>query len=328
MYRRFRKDSPKNDPGTVPLFAQRKWDCPLSEGRFPVGAAVVLPHLGWRQQCNCYPNGANTAGQASSGTRPRAGVTLLELLIALSIMVMVVGTLGGIATAVQTGFEYNQGHGAATQHARVALERITRTAREASANEAFPGLMVLADQVGSRRFPDTLVIWHPDGEPAAPEGSPQFNELVIYCPGPNDPGTLVEITTDDTAALSADQAVRASQIETVKNASTSHVTTLTDLLRTGAVDNAAEADLHGAVRFEVLVRPSDAQWADAGIPWEQLPWVQGIYGSKTGLRQAWVRIELQLMTGEPPAAGAVDHRQVIPFFGSAALQYTMDKGQR
>ena len=259
---------------------------------------------------------------------PHRGVTLLELLIALSIMVMVVGTLGGIAKTIQLGFEYNQGHGAATQHARVVLERITKTAREATANEAFPGLMVLADQVGVWRFPDTLVVWHPAGQPAFPQGLPRLNELVVYCPDPNDPGTLAEITTEDTAALSADQAVRASQIEAVKKSSTSHVTTLTELLRTGSVDVNGQGALRGAVRFEVLVRPSDAQWADAGIPWEQLPWVQGIYGSQIGLRQAWVRIELELMAGEPPAPGAVDCRQVIPFFGSAALYYTMNRSLR
>lgn len=252
----------------------------------------------------------------------------MELVIALSIMVMVVGTLGGITRAIQLGFEYNEGHGAATQHARVVMERITRMAREATANERFPGFIVLADRVDSWRFPDTLVVWHPDGPAAVPEGLPQLNELVIYCPNPNDPGTLVEITTDQAGALSDNEDNWASQIEAIKDSQASQVTTLTGLLRTSPVRNSEDRQLRGAVRFEALLRPSADEWADAGLSWDELPWVQGTYGSKTGLRQAWLRIELQLMTGEPPAAGTADRRQAIPFLGSAALYFRMDKDQR
>jgi len=243
-------------------------------------------------------------------------------------MVMVVGTLGGITRAIQLGFEYNEGHGTATQHARVVMERITRMVREATANERFPGFIVLADQVDSWRFPDTLVVWHPDGPPAFPEGLPRLNELVIYCPNPNNPGTLVEITTDETDTLSDDETQWASQIEAIKDSQSSGVTTLTGLLRTSPVRNSGDPQLRGAVRFEAMLRPSADEWADADIPWEDLPWVQGIHGSQTGLRQAWLRIELQLMTGEPPAAGTADRRQAIPFLGSAALHYTMKKDQR
>jgi len=246
----------------------------------------------------------------------------------MTIMVMVIGALGGITKAVQMSFEYNQGHSEATQHARVVLERIGRTAREATANEAFPGLAVLAEQVGAWRFPDTLVVWHPDGEPVAPQGMPRLDELVIYCPHPNVPGTLVEITTRDTTELSADEATRAVQIEAIKRSNASEVTTLTDLLRTGAVADGGDAQLRGAARFETRLRPSEAEWNDSSIAWDDLPWVQGIYGSETGLRQTWVRIEIQLMTGDPPAAGAADRRQAIPFFGSAAVYYTMHEDQR
>ena len=263
-----------------------------------------------------------------AGRARRPGVTLLELLIALTIAVMVVGALGAITRTVQLGFEYNQGYGAATQHARVLLDRITRTAREATANEQFPGFVVLAEHVGPWRFPDTLVVWHPEGDPASPDGPPRLDELVIYCPHPDAPGTLVEITTSDTTALSQDEAVRKAQIDAIKGSNSSQVTVLTSLLRTGAVDNAAEVQVRGAVRFETLLRPSDAQLEteaeDPEVDWEDLPWVQGIYGSHTGLRQAWVRIELPLMTGDPPAPGTADRRQAIPFFGSAALYYTIE----
>ena len=67
------------------------------------------------------------------------GLTLLELLVAMSIMAMVVVSLGTLANGVQQGFDYTEGHSTATQHARVTLERITRSVREAQASEQFPG---------------------------------------------------------------------------------------------------------------------------------------------------------------------------------------------
>ncbi len=272
--------------------------------------------------------GRRQVGRRLAQVAPPRGVTLLELLIAMTIMVMIAGALAAIFRASQWGFEYNQGHGTATQHGRVVLERISRMAREATANETFPGFVVVAEQVGVWQFPDTLVLWHPDGQPLSPEGLPRLHELVLYCPHPNHPGTLVEITTQSTAELSADEGARASQIAAIKHSPDSHFSTLTNLLRTGAVDNAGVVDLRGAVRFEVLLRPSDAEWKDAAIPWEQLPWVQGIYGPETGLRQAWLRMELQLMAGEPPGKGAVDRRQAVPFFGTAALYSSMHKDRR
>ena len=255
-------------------------------------------------------------------------MTLLELLIAMSIMLMVVGTLAGIARAVQLGFEYNQGHGNATQHARVVIERITRMVREATANESFPGFVVLAEETGSWRFPDTLVIWHPDGSPEDPDGTPRLNELVIYCPHPENPGTLVEISTDSTDLLLEDDAARVSQIEAIKGSDSSRVTTLTDLVRISEIDESNDPQIRAAVRFASVLRPSESDWDDwenDDIAWEKLPWA---FGPQTGLRHARLRIEIQLMTGEAPAAEATDRRQAIPFFGSAAIYYPMRKDRR
>jgi prepilin-type N-terminal cleavage/methylation domain-containing protein len=257
----------------------------------------------------------------------RRGFTLLELLIALSIMLMVVGTLGGIARAIQMAFAYNEGYGTVTQHGRVVLERITRTARQAAANEAFPGFVVLADRVGRWRFPDTLVVWHPDGPPAAWEGLPRLDELVVYCPHPDDPERLVEITTDDVQFLSDDKADWPAQIEALKSSPNRRVTTLTGLLRAGSVGEAGGGEPRGAIQFETRLRPSDAEWSEATRSWKELSWVQRTHGPTTGLRQAWLRIELQLVTEEAAASGAGD-RQVVPFFGSAARYYTMNKDHR
>jgi len=263
--------------------------------------------------------------------RRRAGLTLLELLIAISIMVIIVGTLSGLAKAVQLSSEYSDGHAAATQHGRVCLERITRVVNEATANESFPGFIVVAEKVNTWRFPDTLVVWHPEGSPVDPEGLPRVNELVMYCPDPTCPSRLLEITIPgDTRTVPPieDEAAWASGVAAYKASNTAQKVPLTDLLRTCSVPESADPVQRGAVRFESRLRPSANQWNryQAGtLAWERLSWVQGIYGSQTGLRQAWLRIELQLMPGATAASNDPGGQQAIPFLGSAAVYYEMHR---
>ena len=261
----------------------------------------------------------------------RRGLTLLELLIAMSIMVIVIGTLGALARAVQLGSEYGEGHGTATQHGRVCLERIARVVNEATAGSSFPGFLVIPEEVNSWRFPDTLVVWHPESPPTDTDGLPLFSELVIYCPNPAAPGQLLEVTApgDDRQVPSIDETARwASEIESIKASRDSRKIPLTNLLRTSMVSNVADYTERGAVRFESLLRPSADQWQQyesGSLDWDELPWVQGIYGSQTGLRQSWLRIEMQLMPGTTVADNDPGGQQAIPFFGSAAVYYEMHK---
>ena len=51
-----------------------------------------------------------------SGPRFQTAFTLLELLIAMSVMLLVVGTLAGLAKGVQLGFEHGEAYGTITQH--------------------------------------------------------------------------------------------------------------------------------------------------------------------------------------------------------------------
>ena len=261
----------------------------------------------------------------------RRGLTLLELLIAMSIMVLVTGTLGTLAKGVQEGFEYSEGHGLATQHARVVLERIAQSVEEATASEQFPGAIVLAEVNGLWRFPDTLVVWRPDGSPADPEGLPRLNELIVYCPDPKAPNCLLEITVPgDTSIVPPvdNEAAWATIIAAIKASQSSRTVTLTELLRTCTVAEAADADQRAAVRFETRLRPSDDDWVDYrndNLAWDQLPWAQGIHGTNVGLRQVWVRMELQLIpshdgSGDSPAA-----QRGVPFFGSAARYYELHR---
>lgn len=260
----------------------------------------------------------------------RSGLTLVELLLAVSIMTVMAGVLGALATAAHQSAAYSHGHGMATQHARVAVERIAGTVSRATATEGYPGAVVLWEEADGWRFPDTLVVWHPSGPAANPAGPPLMNELVIFCPDPDSPYQLVEVTAPgDTRPVPLnetlnDDAWRA-ELKSVARSSTSRKVVLTNLLRAGALDGGSP---RAAVRFECRLSPTSSQWASymAGTAsFSDLPWPQGMYGSRTGLRQVWVRIELQLLPEQ--AAGRADpHGELaIPFFGSASLYYAMHR---
>jgi len=282
------------------------------------------------RQCNKHC-AISTAHRRRDYTGRRTGFTLLELLIALSIMVIIVSVLGGLAKAVQLSAEYGEGHTEATQHARVIMERITRMVSQATANESFPGFIVVAETVESWRFPDTLVVWHPEGSAADPDGLPRYNELVIYCVDPYSPNRLVEVTVpNDTRTVPpvTDEAAWVSAIESVRTSSWNQKVTLTELVRVCWVTEGSRSTRRGAVRFQTRLRPSAEQWVeyeDGTIDWSDLAWVQGIYGSQTGLRQAWLRMELQLMPGEVAMKNDPGGQQAIPFLGSAVLYYEMHR---
>jgi prepilin-type N-terminal cleavage/methylation domain-containing protein len=258
----------------------------------------------------------------------RRGITLLELLIALAIMTAVAAALGALARAVETGAECGTTRSLLTQHARVCLERISRAGNEAVANEIFPGLLVLDEWEEGYRFPDTLVVWQPLGAAQDSLGLPRLNELVVYCPHP-DPSKsrkLVEIRDDRTTALSSDPgqwraAVAGIKSRAIQAGSSSMLTVLTNRLRTAV----AGGRPRGAVRFERRLRPSDEEWsvylveaargaAEERAAWSALSWVQDLRGNSAGLRQAYVRIELQLV------AETEDGPEIAPFFGSAVAQ--------
>ena len=268
--------------------------------------------------------------------RPRPAVTMIELLLAISIMTMLVAALGGMASGVYRSNEYSAGYGLATQHARVSMERIRRAMSEATANELHPGAIVLADTVAGFSFPDTLVIWNPTGDPLDEASGPRVNELVIYCPNPSSPNELWELTEPGSTAtlpVATDTAGWKTAIDALKVSETANKVVITDLLRVAHVDEAASnvsGRRRACLRFERRVLPSEADWsaylvaADEPATWQALPWAQTIQGSQTGVRQTWVRFEIQLLPGDV-VAHETDAMPAAPFFGSAALYYEMDR---
>ncbi len=262
---------------------------------------------------------------ALSRRQQRRGLTLAELLIASTIMAMMTVGMASLAFTVETGNRHAKNLGIATQHARVAIGRIERALYSAHTSEQFPGFAVFSETEGSYSFPDTLVIWHPTGTPQDPDGLPRFNELVIFCPNPSAPNKLLEITVpSDTRTVPDlnDESTWLSELSSIKSSQGATVVQLTDLLRSATTQGAVT---RGAVRFIATVRPTEDEWTDykdGNKAWEEIAWVQDIYGSQTGLRQSWCRFELQLMPGEKAVSEPAGVRP-IPFFGSAAIHYEL-----
>jgi hypothetical protein len=256
----------------------------------------------------------------------RRALTLAELLIGLAITAMIVGGAAAVVRTVRVGSDYSYGHGAAIQHGRVLAERIGRAVRQAAATDLEPPLVVLADEAGAWRFPDTLVVWKSD---ANADQAPQVSELVLFCPNPNTPNVLWELTApgDSRTVSLADAAALAAVVSELKSASSSQKIELTTLAHTATVaeDNGRR---RAALRLEADFRPTAAEWASlqgGTADWNSLSWAQGIYGSKTGLRQAWVRFELLLDPANNAAATGENPYPAIPFFGSATRNYELHR---
>lgn len=258
-------------------------------------------------------------------------MTLAELLVSIAVLGIVAVAMSTLAHSVQQGYEYSEGHATMAQHARVALDRMTRIVHEATASEQFPGFIVVEEQVGGWRLPEVLVVWHPEGEPVDPTGLPRFNELILFCPGKAATNQLVELRApDDTRIVPAvgDLAAWLAEVRAIRASADTNAVTLTDLLRTAWIGTGPSAGSRGMVRFESRLRPSASEWASyrAGtLAWSDLAWPQNFSSATSGMRQAWVRVEVQLMPGEAWIASDPAGQRAVPFFGSAALYYPLRK---
>jgi hypothetical protein len=253
----------------------------------------------------------------------RSGLTLLELLVSITITVMVMGSLGAMAKAVNEGASYGESYGTATQHARVAIERIGASVRGATTSDSFPGLLVLEETVDGWGFPDTVVVWYPEGVAVDPKGLPRMNELRVYCPNPDAPNELLELTLPDDSRVApppGDRAAWLAETADMKNSQAAVRTILTNMLRTATV-SASEWSRRGAVRFAARYRPDEAEMAShaAGTAnWKDLAWPQGICTEGVGMRQVWLSMELQLVPASTSSSVRSSDQTAIPYLGSAS----------
>ncbi|MBX7167611.1 MAG: hypothetical protein K1X74_14875 [Pirellulales bacterium] len=250
-------------------------------------------------------------------------MTLAELLMAMVITGLLAGIAAGMANATFQGHRYSRGRSDATQHARVACERMALLISQAYASPTHPGVAVVYKTVGSEQFPDTLVIWTPTGSPVNTAGPPQISECVFICCDPAAPQRLIELRApgdtrtlplDDTINDSANQAI----VAALKVAPTSTVIELTPLVRTFTVSSTSL----GAVRFERKLHPTTAEWTSYQantLAFSAMSWPRDLWGATVGMRQCTVRYELQLMPGDEAVLTDPQGVSALPFLGSATF---------
>jgi hypothetical protein len=262
----------------------------------------------------------------------RAGLTLAELLIATTIMLLIAGAVGTLAATVHSTNTFCQGYVVSAQHARVALSRIERTVTAATASEQFPGCLVVSEQSASQTLPSTLVVWSPTGTVANPSGLPLISEIAVYGPDPAHPNQLVEVrspTETNSVPAATDTSGWRTLTARLLGSSTLTKVVLTDRLRTTPItgswsDTLRAVDLRGAIRFRRLMAPTDSEWTQyrAGTrTWQNINWPLDRYGSSSGTRTVACQIELQMAPGPAASAAATS----LPFFGSALVRYQLPK---
>jgi hypothetical protein len=262
----------------------------------------------------------------------RSGLTLAELLVASTIMLMIAAAVATLSSAVHATNDYCRGYTTCGQHARVALSRIERAVLNATTSEQFPGAIVVTEQAGSELLPSTLVVWSPTGIAANPAGLPLISEIVVFAPNPARPNILLEIRSEtETTSVPAatDLSAWRTLTERLKTSSTTTKVLLTDRLRTSPLtgnyeDSLSPADLRGNVRFRCLMAPSLDEWSQyrAGTrTWQNLSWPLDSYRSTSGTRAVACQTELQLVPGDMASAGVT----TIPFFGSASITYELTR---
>lgn len=256
--------------------------------------------------------------------RQQRGFTLVEVMLSMAIMGMVVVAAGVLTQTAYQANEHTQSVGTATQHARVAVQRITRMVKSAYAVGDEPGTGVIDSLAGGGPHPTTLVVWAPAGDPQNPDGPPVVGELVFYTPNPNDPGELWE--------LSDPTDVRTQSLKTINSAAGR--TLLTSLIASASATkrivmrrvqtvtiSSTEVPL---LRFSTQLKPTANEWTQiqaATLNWNDVAWPQSMYTDDWGLRSVNCLMEVWVSIAPNAAPDAHAEEHSLPFFGSATYFY-------
>src|SRR5262249_40818652 len=144
---------------------------------------------------------------------------------------------------------------------------------------------------------------------------------------PSASNQLVEITLpNDSRTMSSPTNTSSFKtfIDGLKTASGANKVQLTDLVRTVLISGSAQP--RAALRFLVTLNPTQTEWSSyqsGSSTFANLSWAQGIQSPSTGLRQVWVRTELQLVPSGTWSATNSAAQQAVPYFGSSAYYYEM-----
>jgi hypothetical protein len=197
--------------------------------------------------------------------------------------------------------------------------------------------VVCHEWAGVELLPDVLVVWSGgrNGGMAAAgvqERLPTIDELLVYTYDPQETSALVEIAfPDNSGEIDFRDSGFTSQILSLIASSDAEKTLLCDRIRGSQLFDSNDylAEYFGSttyvnIRFELSQTPDDSELqtvSAATSGWYELGWAQGIVASDLGMRQATLRMELQISRKSPSAPDADSSVQTIPFFGSASYRY-------
>ncbi|MDA7952128.1 MAG: prepilin-type N-terminal cleavage/methylation domain-containing protein [Pirellulaceae bacterium] len=259
----------------------------------------------------------------------RQGMTFLELMISMTILSAIVGTMGIIALSMEAHYQNQQGRANASQHARVVFERINRVVHQASSNNVFPGLLAVDTDINGVSFPGTLVVWKTD-RPIEKELKPLYSELIVFSFDPDRPQNIVQFQnlSDTREVPPIDQTgTWKSEIAAFKANGLTTKLVLTKLLRTRTV---ADSNSVGILRFKTRYLPSEEElesYKNKTKSWELLTWPTTPFQKESRLRQVLCQTEIQLL---PTAKGQREDptgETSIAFFGSSTHYYPLNKNE-
>lgn len=245
--------------------------------------------------------------------------------------------LGGLMLAVQAAREHTEGLEEATAQAQACLERVRYMVSQAGVyqldgSETMLGVRVVGREWSGSLLPDVLVVWSGGRDGGMADAGtqnrlPRVDELVIYTYDADEPGRFVEIIVPgDSSDIDFSASDFDDTILSLLGAPSAEQLLLCDRLRRSVLSGSVPFSNPGVgnVLFNLEMSPDDTALA-AATPgtseWNALGWSQGIVSSDSGMRQATLRIEIQIepRSYEPADSGATPI--AVPFFGSTSYRY-------
>ena len=290
----------------------------------------------------------------------RAGFTLAELTVSLTVLALVGLAAAGLTTAALRARDHAVGTAACARQGRTVAERLRAAVDRAAVVRAPDGTLMPAvfaldpgnrggDGSGGPRLngdATRLVVWCGGRDPALfPDRAevfdrdPRAEELLLFTADPARPWRLVEAwPRGDETAVDLFNGLPA-QIDALIDRKPDPLT-LADRVRVAVPGGEAR----GCVRFTVAATPATEAIAAAGggaggdaDAWAALPWVGGAHGAAGppadwwGLRAVRVRACVQLtpldaVTSSPDAVVPATPGDSIPLFGCGVRVYRSGGG--
>lgn len=265
----------------------------------------------------------------------RSAFTLIELMIAMSILTFAVAIFTGLTLAATMAWDHATDLEETRRQAQTALSRIRWMVPQAgtyrtSGQPTQVGLAVVTTAWASYQAPVFLIVWsggssgglHEQGELSR---LPVASELVVYGPDRLNTARFVESTFPGNSTIVDFRSTTLSNtIQTLLASASCQNILLCDRLHGTASQGSGTASNVANCRFELTWTPSETALASVtagSAGWNSLPWGLGMVGDDRGLRTASVRVELMLDPDPGSVTSSNGYSTAIPFPGSVNRTY-------